>query len=267
MQSAGLADFQDVAKTFVEGLAASRPVGIYVFDGRAAPEQLVAFSTDVGALRDGIDALSGIVPVDPSTNLNGAVVSGLTLLDDEAARSGAPVGLGTLVVVTDGTDEAGRASNAEVVGAVQASNHEVHVIGLGPEVDQPVLESFGKDGAQFAADAAGFAAAFNTTADSVETANGRLYVLTYCSMKRAGQHTVTLEIDGTEGSLQFDFSADGFDVGCDTQALVDACVGRECGAADDVLWCDCDFAWDADMRSEFDDALNWLDEKNGLTSA
>ena len=57
-------------------------------------------------------------PRDPSTNLNGGVIEGVRTLSQQMDRAPVPLHFGTLVVFTDGTDRAHRASAEDVEHAL-----------------------------------------------------------------------------------------------------------------------------------------------------
>ena len=44
-------------------------------------------------------------------------------------------------------------------------------------------------------------------ATEIDRRSKRFYILGYCSPKRAGQHSLTLRLDGWEGSLSLEFDA------------------------------------------------------------
>src|SRR4030095_961713 len=97
-----------------------------------------------GNVRSGVNALSTRRPRDPSTNLNGAVIEGVRLLTQQIERAPVPLRFGTLVVFTDGTDRAHRASPDDVNKALDSAGFETYVIGVGQEVDSKQLQSIGR---------------------------------------------------------------------------------------------------------------------------
>ena len=176
---------------------------------------------------------------DPSTNLNGAVEKGLSVLDslqEETPKEA--IFAGSLVVFTDGTDQAGIIHNDVAVATVDGSPHSVFSIGLGGEVDKSQLEALGKSGTAIAEDADQISTAFDEIAQAIESKASRFYVVGYCSPKRAGQHTLNLSVEGFSGEpLAFDFSADGFKAGCDADLIAAPCKNKECGTGEMGLSC------------------------------
>ena len=239
LASGSLPSLQQAARAFVSTVGSGQSTAIYTFDGRADLQPLVDFTEDVEALKAGIDSLSAYEVVDKSTNLNGAILNGLGVLDQiKQQHEGAGVLFaGSLAVFTDGTDQAGRVSDGQAVSATQSTEHAVFSIGLGGEVDQGHLSSLGKEGAYFADDVDALESTFVQAATDIEALAKSYYILAYCSPKRAGSHTIELSLVGSNGSLDYPFGADGFEGGCSPDDfLVDPstcepnCAGKECGS-------------------------------------
>jgi hypothetical protein len=217
-------------------------VALMAFDGRERPQTLVPFTSSRAALQAGLDSLSvsecrassdcagfsdrrtcaGWRCVDDSTNLNGAIVSTLGVLDAELAHSDVTWRDGAVVLFTDGTDQASRVSSGAAQEAVLKSAQHVFTIGLGGEVDEATLKALGKDGYRPVANAEQLGEAFVDIAGRVASRANRFYVLEYCSPKRSGSHT--LKVVGTidsprdgllVGSLSGQFDATGFSSGCE----------------------------------------------------
>ena len=205
---------QNAARTFIDQVVVDQRVAIVLFDGRRELETLVDFTDDPQVLYDGIDSLSDYEPVDPSTNLNGAVEAALSMLDREARLSLDKINGGSLILFTDGTDQASRVSDEAILDAIDKTPHTVFAVGLGEEVDPEHLGAIGKDGAEFAA-TEDIVDAFNRVAERLQAESQKYYVLGYCSPKRAGEHTLALEVEGNRGDLTYDFAADDFGPGCD----------------------------------------------------
>ncbi|MEO1273321.1 MAG: VWA domain-containing protein [Myxococcota bacterium] len=205
---------QNAARTFIDRVVVDQRVAIMLFDGRRELQPLVDFTDDPEELYAGIASLSEITPVDPSTNLNGAVEAALAKLDRESRLSLDKLQGGSLIVFTDGTDQASRVSDADIRDRVTEAPHTVFAVGLGEEVDAMHLGAIGKDGAEFA-DPEGIVAAFNRVAERLRDESQKFYVLGYCSPKRAGTHTLALAVGDHRGSLTYDFAADDFGPGCD----------------------------------------------------
>ena len=234
LESGNLSPLQQAAKAFVQTVAPDQSVAVYTFDGRAHLQLLADFTADVNALKAVIDSLSGYQVVDESTNLNGAVVRGLDVLDDER-DSVDPDALftGALIVFTDGTDQAARTSDSHAVSAASDSSHSVYTIGLGGEVDRDHLESIGKDGTYIADDVNALEAVFASAASDIEAMAQSYYILAYCSPKRAGDHTLELSLRDATGSVTYGFDAHWFAGGCSPDDFLgDRCPNVACDDGD-----------------------------------
>lgn len=245
--SGNVSKLKTAAKDFVDNLEGSHDVLLFTFDGRQELQPLLA--VDQEGLVGAIDALGfpeceskavcpadapvchkGFCVGDPSTNLNGALEKGLSVLDDQEMQTPEEaIFAGSLVVFTDGTDQAGIIHNEVAVGMVNGSVHSIFSIGLGGEVDKNQLEALGKDGTAIAEDAEQISTAFDKIAQVIEERASRFYVVGYCSPKRAGEHTLNLSVEGFSGApLVFPFNADGFEAGCDAEMISDPCGGKDC---------------------------------------
>lgn len=221
VDSGSLSNLQSAASSFVASLDSTQSLAIFTFDGREDIQELVAFTAESATLIAGIDSLSGYEVVDNSTNLNGAVIEGLALLDDRESAFANAMFSGSLVVFTDGTDQAGRVSDADAEAAAQGTTHHVYTVGLSGEVDSDHLTGIGKDGALFAAGVDELEDAFQDLGAAIVAQASSYYILAYCSPKRAGEHDLELQLidpDGSEdivSSLSYTFDAEGFEGGCD----------------------------------------------------
>ncbi len=219
-------------------------VAIYTFDGRVVPQQVVGFTGEKTALLDGLKSLedrqcesnaqcagnpeaktcAAYRCVDDSTNLNGALIQAIDLLQAQSsAQKDVAFKDASLIVFTDGTDQAARESSVSVLARVRASPVHIFTVGLGTEVDRGALESYGKDGYYPANAPAELALAFSRIAEKVAGLANRFYLLEYCSPKRNGRHELKLiarwtaagETAAAVGSMTREFDATGFESGCD----------------------------------------------------
>ena len=213
-------------------------VSVMTFDGRAAAQVLIDFSNDVNAVVAALNTLdvtqcsanidcaaftdhrtcAGWRCVDNSTNLNGAVVQALDALDARANLEKSIVWKdSTLVLFTDGTDQAGRVQQLTAFDRARTSSTHIFSIGLGGEVDGTTLQVFGKDGYFPAAKADQLSDAFDAIAAKVTGLANRFYLLEYCSPKRSGTHTLKIVATNGDlvGGLSQTFDATGFTSGCE----------------------------------------------------
>jgi len=192
-------------------------VAIYAFDGAEEIHPIVPFSNSRGGAAAGANALGSFHPRDPSTNLNGAIVQGVQVLDDALEHSQVPLHFATLVVFTDGTDHAARVSADDMSAALDEAKYDVFAIGVGNELDEHILGRIGRSGYRRVEDAAGVQQAFTEIGQRIVGYTQRYYLLSYCSPARAGQHEVTIEAvtPDASGEVTYQFDAAGFGPDCD----------------------------------------------------
>ncbi len=187
---------------------------------------LMDWQCDTGAQCSGeAKTCAGHRCVDDSTNLNGGIVKAIDILEAEsAAARGVAFKDATLVVFTDGTDQASRMPASTVVQRTKDTTAHLFTVGLGTEVDRSSLEVYGKNGFYEANDPEQLAEAFDRVAQKVKGLANRFYLLEYCSPKRSGKHELKLIARWASpqgpvaGSLTREFDATGFESGCDLVA-------------------------------------------------
>jgi hypothetical protein len=213
----------EAATLFTSEVEQNNKVAIYAFDGEEKIHKITDFTGSAGGAQARANSLSGFTPKDPSTNLNGAIIQGLQVLDEGLEKAENPLKIGTLVVFSDGTDRAARVSEDEMLQAVRDSPYDVFAIGLGSELSEKDLAQIGKDGTAMARDSSEIQSAFETIGDRIDKLTKSYYLLSYCSPARAGEHTVTVKGKHTPegkkkdvtGELETGFDATGFEKGCD----------------------------------------------------
>jgi hypothetical protein len=202
------------ASSFADRVGPYQKVAVYTFDGSPHMTPVVGFG---GNARAGISSLATRRPRDPSTNLNGAVIEGVRVLQQQMDHAPVPLRFGTLVVFTDGTDRAHRASAEDVGHALDGAGFETYVIGVGQEVDKGQLGRIGRSGTFASQNRADIQKGFDEIGARIEAASRRYYLLSYCSPSRAGAHDVEVEAHarGKSGRLRYHFDATGFGPNCD----------------------------------------------------
>ncbi len=208
---------QEAVVAFLDGVGEQEKVAIYAFDGREKIQPIAKFSAREQRLTGSTDSLSSWKTKDPSTNLNGAIVEAATVIKEAMEESDEPLRFANLVVFTDGTDRAHRATSAQALEAVDASNIGIFVIGLGGEVGQEEMQHLGRDGFVHVEDKDAVVEAFHGVAERIKGLAARFYLLSYCSPSRAGIHELEVKaVLGEEhGSLAYEFDAEGFKPDCD----------------------------------------------------
>ena len=192
--------------------------GINWFDGSANLHKLVSFEDDLQKLLDGIDSIDENISNDTSTNLYGAVIDNLKILENVVGNKSDGKSVGALAVFTDGTDQAAIKTRKETEDAVNKANEDISIftIGLGHEIDTEILKAIGKSGSIFSDDITELVPKFKATAMNINNDSKSRYVLKYCSPKRKGKHSLTIEVsyNNDNGSITTCFCADGFEGGC-----------------------------------------------------
>ena len=212
---------QFINKVMGEVDRGSTEMAIYWFDGETNLHQLQEFTTDVNLLLNKVESITPGISQDNSTNLYGAVVQSVDLMENRMqALQGTDEILtaGSIMLFTDGTDRAGRVSKTEAMNKVQARSENLTLLslGLGAEIDQPTLEGVGRNGFAFAEDLNELTNTFSQIADKMSAEANSFYIFQYCSPKRAGDFTLRIDARKNEqmGSLASTYSADGFTGGC-----------------------------------------------------
>jgi hypothetical protein len=247
LRSGNFPALRESALLFVDRVLGSGREGhqlaIATFDGRDTLSVISGYTENKAAAQDAIRGLdvvecqssancsafpdhrtcAGHRCVDDSTNLNGAVIRGLEHLDQQRkAEPSIAYRETSLVLFTDGTDQAARASQREALDKVSASNSYVMGIGMGGEVDTSALRQLSKDGYFPAGSPEDLGGAFDELATKVVALANRFYLLEYCSPKRGGTHrlrllaTTTFDLYGPlSGAMEQSFDATGFTSGCE----------------------------------------------------
>jgi hypothetical protein len=215
---AGSPDMEKVvagAAAFSGQVGRYQRVGVFAFDGSPHVTPLVPFGP--GSPESTSRALMGYRSKDPSTNLNGAVVEALKILEGQMSQSTVPLRFGTLVVFTDGTDHASRVPRDTLVASLDQANVEIYAIAVRAEVTDRETRTISRNGTFMSKSSADVQRGFQEMATRIEGLSKRYYLLSYCSPARAGSHVVEIEAskNGRSGRLSYDFKADGFGPNCD----------------------------------------------------
>jgi len=212
-KSGSLPALEEAATRFTSRVGQFQQTAVYGFDGRAEIVPIRGFSSHSGNA-----PLSSFTTRDPSTNLNGAVLKAIAVLEKQLEQSPVPLRFGTLVVFTDGTDHAHRVSRDDLMRTLVDVNFDVFVIGVGAEIDEGELKAIGRNGTELSKDPGAVGASFDKIAQRIEGYSKRFYLLSYCSPARAGEHELKIEpitSDGKRGEVTYRFKADGFQPNCD----------------------------------------------------
>jgi len=194
-----------------ERVSRLQEVAVSAFDG--GPDLLPILSFEANDVRGSLDRLRTTRPRSRSTNLNGAVVEGLRVLNQRRAAAQVPHTFANLVVFTDRGDLAHRVNSRELQRALDKSGDNVYVIGIGERVKQEELEAIGRGNVMLSTQTKDLTRAFIETGKRIDAAGASHYVLSYCSPKKKGEHTLEVEVvaDGDKGRLRQKFQADDFE--------------------------------------------------------
>jgi len=222
-----LGQVKDAARTFVDSYLsndsqnAAYELSIYWFDGEEALHQLSGFSNNKVFLNEKIASITEDISTDNSTNLNGAIVQGIDIMENRLSTLKTRdyiLVAGAMVLFTDGVDQAGRVTLNQATSAVSNSMDELSLftIGLGSEVNKGVLADFGKTGAEFANNLDELTQTFDAVANNAVAVADSYYIIQYCSPKRSGDHDFRIDViyNNYKGSIEKNFNATGFSGGC-----------------------------------------------------
>jgi hypothetical protein len=203
------------AASFAQQVGRYQKLGIYAFDGSPHITPVAPFGTANPG--NTVRAFAGFQSRDPSTNLNGAVIEALRVLDHQMTQSPVPLRFGTLVVFTDGTDHAARVSREALHQALAEADVEVYGIAVGSEINEQEIRAIGRNGTFTSKSSEDIRRGFDEIAKRIEGYTKRYYLFSYCTPARAGHHNVEIEAvkRGMHGRIDYDFKADGFGPNCD----------------------------------------------------
>ncbi len=196
-------------------------MAIYWFDGEDKLHLLNPLSSSATELTAAIDGITADISNDPSTDLYGAVIKSTKIAKDLLNQSSEVIGAASVVLFTDGTDQASRYRESDALKAVRDADRNISYfsIGLGAEIDTEVLTEIGKTASVFAANKEELENTFNQISQRVSEQANSFYLFEYCTPKRDGSGESNLVIQLTDGNLQgavqTKFSAKGFTGGCE----------------------------------------------------
>ncbi len=222
-----LTGLKEAAREFVidvmtADVNSSTQIGIWWFDGADQLHPLIDFTSNAVAIQEAIIGINSSMTQDLSTDLFGAVIKATQLAEAELQASDIQgvMAASSVIVFTDGTDQAARYAREDAYEAVNSASQNInyYTIGLGAEIDETVLRKLGTDSSVFADDAATLAAKFEEIAQLIYDETNSFYLFEYCTPKRDGSginDLVIQVVDGNrEGETMTTFDATGFKSGC-----------------------------------------------------
>jgi uncharacterized protein YegL len=224
--SSSLVELQEASISFIENVMPtteeeSFKMAIYWFDGENVLHPLNALTSSKEELTAAINGITEDISNDPSTDLYGAVIKSTDIASELLAAStqGDKIGAASVVIFTDGTDQAARFTQASAQKKVDEANENISffTIGLGTEIDTQVLSDIGKTASVFATNKEELETTFNDISIKVRERANSFYLFEYCSPKRGGENNLAISVKtgSREGAVQTKFNAAGFTGGCE----------------------------------------------------
>ncbi|MBM1107106.1 VWA domain-containing protein [Aurantibacter crassamenti] len=198
-------------------------MAIYWFDGEDELHLLNDLTASKNDLITAIDSITDDISNDPSTDLYGAVIKSTDIASQLLATSTQDdkIGAASVVIFTDGTDQASRYTEAAALQKVESADPNISFfsIGLGAEIDAEVLASIGKTYTVFAGNKEELETNFNEISQRVSQRANSFYLFEYCSPKRdgSGENNLAIQVvnGSKQGAVQTKFNATGFTGGCE----------------------------------------------------
>ncbi|MFI2742305.1 VWA domain-containing protein [Zhouia sp. PK063] len=225
--SSSLDELKDASVSFIDNVmpddaSDSFKMGIYWFDGEDELHMLNDLTSDKTALINAINGITTDISKDPSTDLYGAVIKATDLAEKTVKDNSTDdvIAAGSVVIFTDGTDQASRYKESDALKKVDNANDNISFfsIGLGSEIDEDVLQKIGKTSSVFASNKEELEDTFNDISDKVSKLARSFYLFEYCSPKRDGsgknQLVIQAILGNMQGAVQTEFDATGFTSGC-----------------------------------------------------
>lgn len=225
--SSSLQELKTASVSFVNNVmpAANTPsvkMAIYWFDGENKLHLLNELTSAKEELITSINGITDDISKDPSTDLYGAVIKATDiaekLLND--TKNDDIIGAASIVIFTDGTDQASRFTERAALDKVKNANLNISFfsIGLGSEIDTEVLSGIGRTSSVFANNKAELETTFNNISQLVSQRANSFYLFEYCSPKRVdGDNNLAIQVsaNGKQGAVQTKFNSKGFTGGCE----------------------------------------------------
>ncbi|WP_081980958.1 VWA domain-containing protein [Cellulophaga sp. Hel_I_12] len=226
--SSSLQELKTASVSFINNVMPSTEspavkMAIYWFDGENKLHLLNALTSSKDQLVSAINGITDTISKDPSTDLYGAVIKATDIAEKliNETKNRDVIGAASVVIFTDGTDQASRFTEKAALDKVKNANLNISFfsIGLGGEINTDVLKSIGKTASVFAGNKAELETTFNNISQLVSQRANSFYLFEYCSPKRdgSGDNNLVIEVNanGKKGAVQTKFSANGFTGGCE----------------------------------------------------
>ena len=226
--SSSLAELKTASLSFVDNVMPntmqdSFKMAIYWFDGENELHLLNPLTASKQELTAAIEGITDDISNDPSTDLYGAVIRSTDIASEllSASTQGGKIGAASVVIFTDGTDQASRFTKEAAQKKVDDANPNISffTIGLGGEIDTQVLTDIGKTFSVFAGNKEELENTFNDISFRISEQANSFYLFEYCSPKRdgSGENNLAIQVKNgnRQGAVQTKFNATGFTGGCE----------------------------------------------------
>ncbi len=221
-----LAELKTASASFIENVMPattqeSFKMAIYWFDGEDVLHELNPLTANKAELTAAVGGITADISEDVSTDLYGAVIKSTDIASNLLAQSteGEKIGAASVVIFTDGTDQASRFTKEAAQQKVDKANPNISffTIGLGTEIDTQVLTDIGKTSSVVANNKEELETTFNNISELVSRRASSFYLFEYCSPKRSGDNNLAIQVNkgGIQGAVQTKFNATGFSGGCE----------------------------------------------------
>ncbi len=202
---------------------ASFQMAIYWFDGEDELHLLNDLTSSRTELSEAVDGITPNISNDPSTDLYGAVIKSTNIAEELISDNNQAnvIGAASVVLFTDGTDQASRYTEEAALRAVTDADRNISffTIGLGAEIDTAVLADIGRTASVFVGNKEELETTFTQISERVSEQANSFYLFEYCTPKRdgSGDNNLVIQLShgGLQGAVQTKFSANGFAGGCE----------------------------------------------------
>jgi hypothetical protein len=192
--------------TIIGKLRQRQPVSLFAFDGSEKAQWVAELPRGLREERYDTDiALAKLLQFrlrDSSSSLYSAILDTAGKLDHAFAYVKQPLRRGTLIVIAQNPDLAGRVSEPQARQFVDSSPHQYFLLTVGKWATATDVSWLGKTAALQAASFNTMSSPLDQIADLVENDYFRYYVVSYCSPARAGTRQLRLEVTLTDSSGQ-----------------------------------------------------------------
>lgn len=229
----------DAAKSFIKSMVEEKKgkkkhkVALYAFGSTSESGLVQSFTDDHNVLNRKIDEIIAY-GARGGCNLYGSYVDSLLTLDYMVPEN--EVVTSSMIILADGTDEAGTKSELDAIIA-KREDVEIYVVGIKGNYDESKIKKLASNSFHY----------FSSTSDELETTFGKIadiaelpaksnYIIGLCtSVEAESSFTITAEKEGLIGELTVHYDGEsvygwtGNVSKCDEKELTDPCGVKDCG--------------------------------------